>query len=142
MGNKFKVKSDATCVEAVIYGKNMKEVFENSAFGMYASIGKPDKESKRVSMKITSTANNTEDLLMSFLRDLLHYYLVRKILIRGITVMSLTENKVHAKLTGEELSRRHVIKNDIKSVKFGAADGAAKIVETRTGYRTSLIYCL
>lgn len=140
MRNKHKATNDASCLETVIFGKNLKDLFENAAFEMYSLIAKPDSEKKKKPIKITVTANNTEDLLMAFLKELMHYYLVRKILLCSVNVRMLTENKVHAKLTGEELGRRHHIINDIKSVKYGASNGAVKIVKTRTGYKTQLIF--
>ncbi|MBI5574524.1 MAG: archease [Elusimicrobia bacterium] len=140
MRNKHKAINDASCLETVIFGKNLKNLFENAAFKMYSLIAKPDSEKKKKPIKITVTANNTESLLMAYLKELMHYYLVRKILLCSVNVMSLTKNKVHAKLTGEELGRRHNIINDIKSVKYGAATGAVKIVKTRTGYKTEIIF--
>ncbi len=107
---------------------------------MYSLIAKPDREKKKKPLKITVTANNTEDLLMAYLKELMHYYSVRKILLCSVNVRMLTENKVHAKLTGEELGRRHIIINDIKSAKYGAAPGAVKIAKTRTGYKTQIIF--
>ena len=140
MRNKRKAINGASCLETVIFGKNLKELFENAAFEIYSLIAKPDSESKKKPIKITVTANNTEDLLMAYLKELMHYYLVRKILLCSVNVMSLTKNKVHAKLTGEELGRHHHIINDIKSVKYGAANGAVKIAKTRTGYKTQITF--
>ena len=127
-------------METVIFGKNLKELFENAAFEIYSLIAKPDSEKKKKPIKITVTANNTEDLLMAFLKELMHYYLVRKILLCSVNVRMLTENKVHAKLTGEELGRRHNIIHNIKSAKYGAANDAVKIAKTRTGYKTRIIF--
>ena len=140
MKNKHKVINGAPCLETVVFGKNLKELFENAAFEIYSLIAKPDSEKKKKPIKITVTANNTENLLMAFLKEMLHYYSVRKILLCSINVRMLTENKGHAKLTGEELGRRHNISNDIKSAKYGAANGAVKIIKTRTGYKTRLIF--
>ncbi|HAX61994.1 MAG TPA: hypothetical protein DCX95_05515 [Elusimicrobia bacterium] len=140
MRNKHKAIKDASCLETVIFGKNLKDLFENAAFEMYSLIAKPDSEKKKKPFKITVTANNTEDLLMAYLKELIHYYSVRKILLCSVNVMLLTENKVHAKLTGEELGRRHHISHNIKSAKYGVANGAAKIIKTRTGYKTQIIF--
>ncbi|MFA5780570.1 MAG: archease [Elusimicrobiota bacterium] len=140
MRNKHKATNDASCLETVIFGKNLKELFENAAFEIYSLIAKPDSEKKKKPIKITVTANNTEDLLMAYLKELMHYYSVRKILLCSVNVMSLTKNKVHAKLTGEELGRRHHIINDLKSAKYGAANDVVKIAKTRTGYKTQIIF--
>ncbi|MDD5686391.1 MAG: archease [Elusimicrobia bacterium] len=136
MGNKHKIINDASCLKVVVYGKNMKELFENAAFTLCSLIAKPDADSIRKPMKITATANNTEDLLMNFLKELLHYYSVRKILLCSFRVMSLTENKVHAKLTGENIGRHHSIINDIKSARYEDI----KISKTRTGYKTHIVF--
>ncbi|MFH0947502.1 MAG: archease [Elusimicrobiota bacterium] len=169
MRNKHKATDDECCLETVIFGKNLKELFENAAFEMYSLVAKPDTENKKKPLKITVTASNTEGLLMAFLKELLHYYSVRKILLCSVNVMLLTENKVHAKLTGEELNRRHHIVHDIKSAryanplcesvsplrlgdevsearalarraKYSAANGDTKIVKTRTGYKTQIVF--
>ena len=116
MRNKNKIISPTSCLETVVCGKNMKELFKNVAFEMCSLIAKPVNESKRKSMKITVTANNTEDLLMAFLKELLHYHLVRKILLCSCNVIFITENKIYAKLTCEEIGKHHIIINDIKSL--------------------------
>ena len=140
MKNKHKIINDDACFETLVFGKNLKDLFENAAFEMYSLIAKPDIDKKKKPFKITVTANNTEDLLMAYLKELMHYYSVRKILLCSVNVMSLTENKVHAKLTGEELGRRHRIIHNIKSVRYGAVNDAVKIVKTRTGYKTQIIF--
>lgn len=135
MGKNYKTVGCPGAPEIVVYGKNLKELFESAAFGMFTLIARPNNECKKKTAAVTVTAANTEKLLVAFLKELLHYYSVRKILLCGFKVMFLSENKVHAKLTGEEISR-HEILNDIKTI--GQKD--LKIVKTRTGYKTGIIF--
>ncbi|OGS44141.1 MAG: hypothetical protein A2539_00830 [Elusimicrobia bacterium RIFOXYD2_FULL_34_15] len=135
MGKEFKTISHTDDLGIVVYGKNLKELFESAAFGMFSLIAKPVKYSKMKFMSVTVTANNTEDLLIAYLNELQHYYSVRKILLRSSKIMFLSENKVSAKITGEEISK-HVILNDIKSARYHDL----KIVKTRAGYKTEIIF--
>jgi SHS2 domain-containing protein len=136
MGNKYKIVNGTSCLQLIAYGKNIKELFENAAFAMFTLIGKPAKDARRKPIKLTVTANNTEALLAVFLRETLYYYSVRKTLLCGFDIMSLTEHKLHAKLTGEELISRHKIIHDIKS----ATCDVPAIIKTRAGYKTHITF--
>ena len=136
MGNKYKIINDRSCLGVMAYGKNIKELFEHSAFAMFSQIAAPAKGARRETYKITVTADNTEELLIAFLRQVLYYYSVRKTLLCGFDIMLLTENKVHAKLTGEEIIPRHKILKNLKSVQYGEL----RIVKTRAGYKTHIVF--
>ena len=66
MGNKYKIINDRSCLGVMAYGKNIKELFEHSAFAMFSQIAAPAKGARRETYKITVTADNTEELLIAF----------------------------------------------------------------------------
>lgn len=138
MGKESKIISTGDAgIEIAVYANNQKELFEKTAFAMFTLIAAPSNECKKQAIKLTVTANSTEGLLLAFLRELIHYFRVRKILLCGFKIMSLTEHKLHAKLTGEEIDR-HKILRDIKSASYGGS----KIVKTRAGYKVHILFAL
>ncbi|HAM38006.1 MAG: hypothetical protein A2474_02030 [Elusimicrobia bacterium RIFOXYC2_FULL_34_12] len=135
MGKEFKTISHTDDLGIVVYGKNLKELFESAAFGMFSLIARPIKGNKRESFSVTVTSDNTEYLLMDLLNELQHYYSIRKILLCSFRVMLLTKNKVNMKITGERISKHNII-NNIISAKYHDL----KIVKTRAGYKTEIIF--
>ena len=113
MGKEFKTISHTDDLGIVVYGKNLKELFESAAFGMFSLIARPIKGNKRESFSVTVTSDNTEYLLMDLLNELQHYYSIRKILLCSFRVMLLTKNKVNMKITGERISKHNIINNII-----------------------------
>ena len=105
MKNKFK---DFELVEHTadtglkIYGKDKKELFINAARGMFflitgsALFSVPDKPKKYFTVE--SSGSNIEDLIITWLSDLLYIYDTEFVLFDEYNIHSMTEKRIEARV--------------------------------------------
>ena len=102
------------------YGKNLKELFRNAAFGMFDLMVelKGVGVGKKVTIKLK--APDKEELLISWLSELLYYFAgPSKILLKDFIIKKLEEKSLEAEACGEQLDlSRHQIKMEIKGVTY------------------------
>ena len=102
------------------YGKNLKELFRNAAFGMFdLMVGlKGVGVGKKVAIKLK--APDKEELLVYWLSELLYYFAgPSKILLKDFMIKKLEEKSIEAEVSGEQLDlSRHQIKMEIKGVTY------------------------
>ena len=119
------------------YGETLEELFVNSAFGMFEIIADLNAVNPKESIQIKTEASGYEELLVSFLRELLYLYSVKEILFKDFTIKSLSENHLHAEARGEKISpQKHTLKAEIKAVTYHQL----KIEKKPTGYQAQLIF--
>jgi len=110
-------------VKLRVYGKNVKELFENAAEGMFALITDIKKIEKKIEKKIKITANEKiglEDLLMTWLEKLLFLNEVNNLIFREFNISCLIngddKSVIAAEVKGEKISlRKHEILMQIKA---------------------------
>ena len=79
---KYKFIDHTADVGIMTYGKNLPELFANTAYGMFSIITdiKKSTEHRAQSIDIKVRANNLEELLIAWLNELLYQYNTKKIL--------------------------------------------------------------
>jgi len=102
------------------YGKDLKELFRNAAFGMFELMAglKEVGVDKKVTIKLK--APDKEELLISWLSELLYYFAgPSKILLKDFVIKKLEEKSIEAEACGEQLDlSRHQMKMEIKGVTY------------------------
>ena len=102
------------------YGKDLKELFRNAAFGMFDLMVelKGVGVNKKVAIKLK--APDKEELLVSWLSELLYCFAgPSKVLLKDFMIKKLEEKSVEAEVSGEQLDlSRHQIKMEIKGVTY------------------------
>lgn len=103
----------------VAFGKDLKEVFVNSAYAMFDIITEADAIKPVEGYEFSLSAENIEELLVTWLDELLFKYETERILFGDFKINSLDEKHIEAIAVGEKLDRsRHVIKTEIKNVTY------------------------
>ncbi|MGM0367871.1 MAG: archease [Actinomycetota bacterium] len=106
------------------YGRTLKELFENSALGMFSVMGSLKRIDCKKKDKILVKEKNLlgiEDLLLSFLQKLLFKFETERILYSEFNVFKVDKDKglVKAEVCGEEVNlKKHKIKVMIKAVTY------------------------
>ena len=138
---KYKILEDVAIADIAIeaYGKNLNELFENTALAIFeesADLKKVDnKENKIIKIK----ANNVEDLLFDFLSEILFLkdkdsFLFKK----SVVKMKDTNGKfsLDSELFGEKIDReKHELRNDIKAITLHMF----KVEKTKQGYKAVVV---
>ncbi|MDD3655239.1 MAG: archease [Atribacterota bacterium] len=106
-----------------IYGKNKQELFLNAARGMFFLITSvpvsPVQNRPKNYYKIESSASNIEDLMITWLSDLLYIHVTEFVIFDDYIINSMTEEMIKSKASAIEIkSSPYRIVKEIKAVTY------------------------
>ena len=135
MIRKFETLNHTADVGIIAYGKTSGELFKNAALGMFSLIIPLEKVNEKISISVSIDAHDTEELLITFLNELLYYYSTKKVLFKRFDVLKISETHLDANISGEQLAG-HEILHDIKAATYHNL----KIEKTKNGFQTKIIF--
>ena len=101
------------------YGKDLKSLFANAAYGMFDILADLKNVRAKESLKIKAEAPNVEELFLFWLSELLYQYNSKKIIFKEFSIDKLTDNAISAAAKGEKIDlKRHNLKKEIKAVTY------------------------
>ena len=119
------------------YGKDLRELFSNAAFGMFDIIADLSGLKKTVSMGVNLEAPSPEELLISWLDELLYSFYTKGIIFFEFDIVDITDTRIsghaHGRLVGENRSR---LKTEIKAATYHDL----KIEEKQDGYSVEIVF--
>lgn len=101
-----------------IFGKDRQELFVNAALGMFSILAKKKKTKeaqKKQSLKIDLSASNLEELLVSWLGELLSLSDIKKAMFTHFQISELTDTRIKAKVFAE---KNYTTKTEIKAATY------------------------
>jgi SHS2 domain-containing protein len=130
-----------------VSGKSKKEIFARAAAAMLDLIIGRKAESAGGQMEIdentpqvrtiTMEGNDTEDLLINFLREVLYLYNGEKWVTTDCRPLAITRRRIVVQLQGEPFDpRKHQIKTEIKAVTYHGLS----ILKTTKGWKAKVIF--
>lgn len=132
---KFETLNHTADVGIVAYGRTYGELFKNAAYGMFSLITDIEKVSEKILISVSIDAHDNEELLITFLNELLYYYSTKRVLFKRFDILALSETHIDANVSGEQISS-HEIVHDIKAATYHAM----KIEKTAAGCKTRIIF--
>ena len=100
-----------------VYGKNLREIFENAAIAFYDSICYIEKVDKKIKREINVDGEDIQELLINFLNELLYIFEVDGFIASEINVD--VGKKINAILVGEKYQiEKHGAKYNIKAATY------------------------
>ncbi len=116
---KYEIIEHTADIGIRVFGGDLKELFVNSAEGMFAIIADLDKVEIKKSIEIECKAANIEELLVSWLGELLYHFNVDEILLREFTLAKLDNSYLKGRAKGEKFdTARHSLKSEIKGITY------------------------
>ena len=120
-----------------IYGKDLRELFENAAFAMFDIIADLEGLTGSVTQDFELKAENPEELLVAFLDELLYNFYTRQTIFFKFEVEDLTENALKVKALGRPVgANRNRLKTEIKAATYSDL----KIKKSADGYTVEIIF--
>ena len=102
-----------------VYGKDQRELFENAGRALFDLITDLDKIEVKTSLSLTIEAVDREDLLVSWLRELLYFHQSEGYLLSDFALHDLEEQSLRATVKGELYeAHRHELMREIKAVTY------------------------
>lgn len=116
---RFEVIDHTADIGIAAYGNTFSEVFANAAYGMFSLITDPDTVNNTICRNVEIEATDKEELLVSWLNELLYLFDVENIIFNTFDVTMITWQRLHARVYGEKVDlARHRIKTSVKAATY------------------------
>ncbi|NQT22996.1 MAG: archease [Candidatus Omnitrophica bacterium] len=102
-----------------VYGKDLRELFSNAAFGMFDIIADLSGLKKSVAVDVKLEAPSAEELLVSWLDELLYNFYTKGIIFFDFDIIDISSTRIMAHANGRHLgSNRNRLKTEIKAATY------------------------
>ncbi|MEW6076677.1 MAG: archease [Thermodesulfobacteriota bacterium] len=102
-----------------IYGRDLPDLFTNACFALFDNIADLSRVTGDATRTITIAGEDTADLMINWLRELLALWTVEGLLIKSARIKGISETSLTADILFDSYSpARHVLKTDIKAVTY------------------------
>lgn len=116
---KFEVIEHTADMGIKAYGKDLSELFTNAAYGMASLITDLEKVNPKDSKDISLQAENREELLVSWLNEIIYLSASKSMLFSRFEVSEIDERHLKAKIFGEGFdTTRHQIETEFKAATY------------------------
>lgn len=119
------------------YGKDLKELFNNAAIGMFHIMGldRTIRDKERVRIKVKS--NSYEELLINWLSELLYQFNKTKVFFKKFLIKEFGNFYIYADAVGQKIDfQRFKFGDEIKAVTYHDL----RIEKKNSGWRCNLIF--
>jgi len=121
------------------FGRDLPEAFGNAAYAMFDIITFTEEIKEKQSFDIQITAAHIEDLLITWLDELLFKYETERFLFKEFKIKDLSDTNLNATIFGEKVDlKKHEIKVEIKNVTYHQL----KVEKTADGWELQVIFDL
>lgn len=129
--------SHAADIGVRVFGKTLKELFENAAFAMFDILADLEGLTGEITQEFDLTAPNYEELLVSWLDELLYNFYTKNIIFYKFEVTQLTEDVITARAFGRSVGdNRNRLKAEIKAATYYNL----KIIKRDDYYEVDIIF--
>lgn len=121
----------------IAFGKDLPEAFGNAAYAMFDILTDTGKIGETESFDLRVSASNIEELLVTWLDELLYRYETERLICNRFVINDMTHRSLYATVFGEKTDpARHEIKAEIKSVTYHQL----RVEETDDGWEVQVIF--
>ncbi|MCM8832102.1 MAG: archease [Candidatus Omnitrophica bacterium] len=130
---KYKILEHTADIKIKIFGKTINELFKNSAIALFSTL--TEQKSKSIKKQsIILEAENLEDLLVSWLNELIFLFFTYKFVPANYSI-SINQNKLEAKIYGESLKNLKV-NTEVKAATYHNL----RIRKNKNGLEANIIF--
>ena len=116
---RFEILDHTADIGIIVYGEDLKTLFENAAKGFFHLITDLRRVSRRIERKIIIEGESLDRLMVDWLSDLLYLHDVENLLFKEFKVESIGNDGLKAIAKGELFREGvHVIKTEVKAVTY------------------------
>lgn len=137
---RFEFLKHTADVAVRVYGGSLKELFASAAIAMYSILVEKKGNRRGAALKeitVNKTEEELEDLLKSWLDELLFYYSSERLILHRIKTLEISEVALSAKVLLETLDEEYFdVKEEIKAVTYHEL----KVERVRNQWRAHIIF--
>jgi SHS2 domain-containing protein len=133
MSQRFEEIEHTADIAIRVWGRDLAEVFANSAYGMACQLADPAEVGQIIEQSVELDAYDVETLLVSWLSELLYLGEREECVFTDFDLFEVTPTRLRAAVRGRTVQeqRRH-----IKAVTFSDLE----IIQTDEGYETVVVF--
>ena len=136
---RFEILDHTADVGIMVYGEDLKSLFENAGEAFFHIITDLRKVRLRTQRKIEIGGESLERLMVDWLSELLYLHDVENLLFKGFKVESIGEGQLKARVKGEPFQEGiHIIKTEVKAVTYHQI----QVRKEDGGWRAQIIFDL
>jgi SHS2 domain-containing protein len=136
---RFEVLDHTADIGLIVYGEDLKSLFENAGKAFFHLITDLKKVRLRTEKRIKIRKESLERLMVDWLTELLYLHEVENLLFKEFKVESVGEEGLRAKVKGEAFQEGvHVIKTGVKAVTYHQIE----VRKEKEGWRAQIIFDL
>jgi SHS2 domain-containing protein len=136
---RYKILDHTADIGVIVYGKDLKALFENAGGAFFHLICDLRKVKSRIEKKIEIKGEPLERLMVDWLSQLLYLHDVENLLFKKFSVESVGENGLKATAAGEPFQEGvHVIKTEVKAVTYHQI----QVYQEDEGWKAQIIFDL
>ena len=119
MKKRFEILDHTADIGFIVYGENLRVLYENAGEAFFHIITDLRKVRRRVEKRIDIKGESLDRLMVDWLSELLYLHDVENLLFKGFKVDSVGEDGLKAMVKGEPFQEGvHVIKTEVKAVTY------------------------
>jgi SHS2 domain-containing protein len=119
MKKRFEILDHTADIGVIVYGEDLKALFENAGEAFFHLITDLKKVKHRIEKRIDIGGESLDRLMVDWLSELLYLHDVESLLFKGFKVESVGEDGLRAIVKGEPFQEGvHVIKTEVKAVTY------------------------
>ena len=116
---RYKLLDHTADIGIIASGEDISEAFGNAAYAMFDILTDIHKIKEKSSFEVQVSAENTAELLVAWLNELLYQYEVERFICRRFSINDIDKTSLRALVFGEKIDpTRHEIRTEIKSVTY------------------------
>jgi SHS2 domain-containing protein len=120
-----------------VFGKDLKELFENAAFAMFDIIADLEGMTGETTETFKVEAADPEGLLVAWLDELLYIFYTKQLIFYKFNIEKLEEGSLRASVVGRPIAaNRNRLKTEIKAATYSDL----KIKKSAEGYSVEVIF--
>jgi SHS2 domain-containing protein len=136
---RFEILDHTADIGLIVYGEDLKTLFENAGQGFFHLITDLRKVRRRVERRIEIRGEALERLMVDWLSELLYLHDVETLLFKGFKIESVGEEGLKARVKGEPFQEGvHTIKTEVKAVTYHQIE----VRKENRGWRAQIIFDL
>jgi SHS2 domain-containing protein len=136
---RFEILDHTADIGLIVYGEDLKTLFENAGEAFFHLITDLRKVRRRVEKRIEIHGEALERLMVEWLSELLYLHDVENLLFKGFKIDSVGEGGLKARVKGEPFQEGvHVIKTEVKAVTYHQIE----VRKENRGWRAQIIFDL
>ena len=119
MSKKYKLIDHTADFGIQVFGSDSQELFTNAALALFDVITEMDALRGDDSCTIRASGADWSDLMINWLREILYLWNGKERLVKSIRILSLSENKISAKIFFDAyVPHIHTINTEVKAVTY------------------------